>query len=500
MRARFFAVVAVSALVFSGTQMAVSADTLDTVERVCPSPAPEELKFSSPTYIDTNRAGGEPVSVVAQDGSINVSAHAGSTHLYKNATDPADPSDFLNNYTNQTLNWRSTDGGKTWAFIGLSGLESGPHTLTSSGFSDPDYAIDKGGRIYNTEIDLANVAVFSSNDDGQTYSRGLFEVTSGDRPWLTAGDKDEVFLYVNNPKQLWRSTDGGLSWRFIGQGNAVAVDSKMLNDPKNFATGLIGPSGNGIAISSDEGATWRRYPNANLGPSTDFFDVTAVDRAGNVYRAAAGGYGSATDVTANGTVTFNYMDRSSDNPDDWQWADEAVTIPTPDGDALWPWVIGGDDGRAAVVWYQNLAGSPNEFYIYAAYTTNATGSLVTCSDGTTEFFPPQFSVANASDRPIHRGQICLNGTNCNLSSGDGGDRRLGDFFTVNFDGEGNLFIVSGDSLLRNGSGKKKLVGNPIFIRQTKGASMLSAPDYNLSTPEPDPARPTRPSCTINPAC
>lgn len=498
MRARLLALTVISTVAFSGTQV-VSAGTMNTTERICPSPAPAPLEFGEPAYIDTARAGGEPVSIVAQDGSISVSAHAGTTHLYKNTQNPADTTDFLNNYTNQTLNWRSTDGGESWKFIGLAGLEAGPHTATSTGFSDPDFAMDAGGRIYNTEIDLANVAVFSSGDDGQTYSRGVFEVSSGDRPWVTGGDAEEVFLYINLPKQLWRSTDGGLTWRLLGQGAQVAVDSKILNDPQNFETGLIGPSGSGIAISTDDGKTWTTYPGANLGPSTDFFQVTGVDRAGHVYRAAAGGYQSANDTTPSGSVTFNYLDRSSPDPADWQWAD-TVTIPTPEGDALWPWVIAGDDGRVAVVWYQSLAGAPEDFYIFAAYTTNAHGTTVTCSDGTTEFFPPQFSVVNASGRPFHVGRICLNGTNCNLTSGDGGDRRLGDFFTVNFDGEGNLFIASGDSMLRAADGNKKIVGNPIFIKQSAGDSMLVTPDYNLTTLAPDEKRDTRPSCTVNPAC
>ena len=34
---------------------------------------------------------------------------------------------------------------------------------------------------------------------------------------------------------------------------------------------------------------------------------------------------------------------------------ERIAIPTPPGDALWPWIAAGDDGRVAVVWYQRLA-------------------------------------------------------------------------------------------------------------------------------------------------
>ena len=53
-----------------------------------------------------------------------------------------------------------------------------------------------------------------------------------------------------------------------------------------------------------------------------------------------------------------------------------------------------------------------------------------------------------SGRPIHIGKICLAGTTCNANTDfEAGDRRLGDFFTVNFDLNGNLIIASGDTTL-----------------------------------------------------
>ena len=169
----------------------------------CPSVRPPKLGFGKPLFIDKNRAGGEPVSVVAQDGSITVSAHAGTTHVYKNPEAAGGVGDFAGSYYNQTLNWRSEDGGESWQYIGLAGSPVGPHSGTSTGFSDPDLAIDGGGNLYNTEIDLANVAVFASPDDGQSWPTANPAAASGDRPWLTGGDEDgEVFLYVNQPKQL----------------------------------------------------------------------------------------------------------------------------------------------------------------------------------------------------------------------------------------------------------------------------------------------------------
>ena len=447
---------------------------------------PPALTFGKRVYIDTVRPGGEPVSVVAQDGSINVSAHGGTTHLYK---DPAvlagGAADLASTYENQTLNWRSTDGGKTWKYVGLAGQQVGPHTATSTGFSDPDYAIDAGGRIYNTEIDLANVAVFSSNDDGQTYSRGFAEVTSGDRPWLAAGRKDEAYLYVNTFQQIFRTADGGLTWGLQSQNNSAGPDAKMFIDPKN-PDGLIGPHNpQGMTISKDQGKTWKAYDGAGLDKTVDFFGAVAVDKVGNVYRAAAGGYGGPSDTkVGDGTVTFNAFDRKT-----MRWG-TAVRIPAPAGDMLWPWVAAGEDGRVAVAWLQRTAKHKDQFDMMVAATTNAHGSTVTCSNGTKKHIAAQWTVTDASHGPVHKGQICLNGTACNAGTDfAAGDRRLGDFYTVNYDKNGRIFVVGGSTALPGETVKPTSV--PIFIAATSGPKLITTP---MRT------RATRPSCTINPLC
>ena len=168
-----------------------------------------------------------------------------------------------------------------------------------------------------------------------------------------------------------------------------------------------------------------------------------------------------------------------------------ITIPIPEGDAMWPWIVAGDDGRVAVAWLQNLKGKPNEFYWYVAMTTNGHGSTVACSDGSTKSVKPQFAVANASTRPVHVGAVCLNGTNCNASPGDAGDRRLGDFITVNFDKDGQLFVTGGDTTLPNPAGGKKVVGNPLFAHASAGSTPMIA--------TPMETRPSRPLC-LSPTC
>jgi hypothetical protein len=436
----------------------------------CPSVRPALLDFAKPRYIDKRRAGGEPVSIVAEDGSIVVSAHAGTTHIYKDPTALPGAGDFAAGYANQTLNWRSDDGGKTWKYVGTAGQAEGPHSPTSSGFSDPDLTMDSSGKIYNVEINLANVAVFASPDDGQSWPTANPIAASGDRPWVTGKLADEVFLYVNLPKQLWRSQDGGLTFSLVSTN--FPADSKLMVDPLHSEEGLLGPmDSGGVAITGDNGATWESFPT-RLGKSTQFFGAIGVDRDGWIYSANAGGYSGSNDTTPDGEVTFNYFNRSTE-----KWGPSVIDVPTPKGDALWPWIIAGDNGRAAITWYQTHAGEPDKFYAYVAYTTNAHGSRVTCSDGSKRFIPPQFEVANASGRPVHTGKICLSGTACNASLNfEGGDRRLGDFFTVNFDHKGNIFVVSGDTILRNPLGGPKPIGHPIFIKQSAGDKLLEKPD------------------------
>ena len=485
--------------------VSISFDTETTPP--CTAQAPE-VTWGSPDFIDKTRAGGEPVSIVAQDGSINVSAHAGTTHIYKNPDALPGVRDFLWGYTNQTLNWRlENKPGATWEYTGLAGTGEGPHSLLSTGFSDPDYAIDQAGNLYNVEIDLANDAVYKSTDDGQSWPVAHPIVAPGDRPWIAALERNEVFMYVNaySPnenstslpfKSMQVSRDPNLlTWTHLPE---PAITSKPVPDPLNPDNGLIGPVGLGqFAISGDDAAHWTTHrfgppgPQGGrniLGKATQFFGVVAVDNAGNVYQAAAGGYGGSNDAVADGEVTFTYYERATGRTNQ-----QRLNIPMPEGDALWPWIIAGDDGRVAVVWYQNLKGDTVKFYIFAAVTHNATGK-VQCLNGSSKFEPPKWTVQNVSGRPVHLGKICLSGTTCNANpSFEAGDRRLGDFFTVNFDLNGNLFIASGDTTLpgsftdlaapltgeeegeeEEGEGKKP-VGNPIFIRQTGGDPLLEQP-------------------------
>ena len=486
------------------------AQITDCVQRgLVPSAA--GLEFDDPVYIDPDRAGGEPVIIAAEDGSLIASSHAGTTHAYKNPNALAGVDDFAVGYFNQTLNWRSVDGGRTWDYVGLAGTNTGPHSATSTGFSDPGLAIDDAGTIYNVEIDLANVAVFSSNDDGQSWLMANPNVAPGDRPWMTGGSAGEAFLYIRTGPQLWRTTDSGVTWlpQNIAQ---FDVYSQIYRDPTNLESGLIGTTEDGgpntrVAFSDDEGVTWTnsdRAPDFRNNGDQIFapFDADKTTdpsngHYGNVYVANGNGYSGGNDRVADGFIQYNVVDRSTGAP---QWLfEESQEVPVPEGDVLWTWLVAGENGRVSLAWYQTLMDPDTgdvdntTFYLYVAQTLNGEGTWVDCDgDGEDDFVPPQWEVVNASGRPIGEGAVCLSGTTCNANTNfENGDRRLGDFFQINYDRDGRLVIASGDTMLRSATGGPKPVSNPIFIGQSAGEPMLETPL---------PVRDTRCLMDLDPLC
>jgi hypothetical protein len=439
------------------------------------------VRFAKPVFVDSQLAGGEPLVITdRKHHTLIYTAHEGTTHLYRNGI--VNPVDFVANYRNQVNIWVSKDDGRTWKRDNFDGTGFDTNPGKNTGFSDPDLTQDAGGRIYNTGIDLANDALFSTNDGGYTWDRGTIQCHDGDRPWLAGGRKNEVFMGTNTQEgqishQVFQSTDGGNTCSATGytNGGTLKDGTDYSGDGKLYyrKDRLIEPVvfSKGGATTGVGTATWKRGQTAFnkpvLAARTKMFahwPALALDSFGNAYMVwdtdprkpgTMGGCSGAKTPLPNAIK----MVVSHDFGKTWS---KPINVAKPAGERVyWPWIAAGSRGRVSVVWYQtdrvaDLDCTPAQTSIYEATITHAASHH------------PSAQVVNAVGRPIHTNFVCQGGTTCVAT---GQDRRLGDFFTNAIDPKGCVLIASGDTTVKAPNGTERPTALPIFLRQNSGTSL-----------------------------
>jgi hypothetical protein len=452
-----------------------------------------KVRFGAPIYVDQELAGGEPEAIATGNGTLVYTAHEGTTHLFRDGVlgAPGGDGDFITNYRNQVNIWYSHDGGVNWRRVNWndSGFFSNP--AQNTGFSDPDLTLDEAGNLYNTGIDLANDALFSSQDGGVTWPTGTAQCHDGDRPWLAGGKANEVYLATNTLEgpgsghMVFRSTDAGASCGLVGvsdsgdgpQGTSYTGEGKLyynhldgtLIEPAlfDFPDGRFGLGVSTLANASkafDSGTATFRPHIAVAGTSMlAHWPAIAIDSAGTIYltwdtsvRKAGTSGGCAGDETplAN-SIMLTY---SKDGGTTWS---KPITVAHPGTTVLWPWLVAGSAGNVSVVWYQyDRVTDPDcgtgKVYVYDANVYHATNG-------------PSITKVNAAGRPVHEGGICQGGTTCVAT---GQDRRLGDYLTNAIDQNGCVIIATGDTrLLDPATGAPLPTARPLFIKQSAGPSL-----------------------------
>jgi hypothetical protein len=435
--------------------------------------APKPLSFTTPTYVDTHRAGGEPSVVAHPNGTLLYAAHAGTTHFYApEATDP-DSEAFAEKYRGQVHAWYSDDHGATWHFVDRT---FPPDNVAGSGFSDPDFAIDAVGNVYLSEINLVNVAMSKSTTAGHSYAlQNFFAESVTDRQWSAAGPENVLFLdgnadeggtvptdpVGNNGHLIYRSTDGGKTFSEAvedpgGLGDlAFDLRSGTLYEA-HYESGNLVIAGfyNALAADDRTALTPQKHTIARGVDMLSHWPAIDVDSAGNVYIA----WDEGGDGARLAGVWYAY---STDGGATW-------AAPTRvDADArtdIWPWIAVGDPGRVAVAWFGSDAALPNNdaeqagtngWNVYVAQSTTGLGCKKSPAPG--------FRVNRVTPQPFHVGTICMGGTICQAQLVD---RRLGDYFTIDVDTTGALVAAYSDT--RQGGS----VALPAFFRQKGGTSFF----------------------------
>lgn len=444
------------------------------------------IGFDKPVFVDQELAGGEPlVFADFKHGTIIYSSHEGTTHLYRPGfTAPLGDLNFAGNYRNQVNIWTSKDGGKTWqrTVFGQTGFATDP--TKNTGFSDPDLTQDEGGRVYDTGIDLANDALFSSSDGGLTWDKGNANCHDGDRPWLAGAKADEVFMAADG------NTSGHVVVRSGDGGDSCESDEVPDNSDTRHGYGklyydhnteqLMEPElyfdGDG-KVKSIGLATWNRgdrefAPHFIANTSLfGHFPSIAIDGGDNIYLTwdtddrDPNGTGGCS---AGPTPLPNTIKLAVSKDHGITWSLHTIAAPS-NARVLWPWAVAGDAGRVNVVWYQSdritdpdCAESDNPPPKYSLMSAQVFGA---------DTASPQVTTVDAAGRPISVGGVCQGGTACVAT---GQDRRLGDYFTNAIDQRGCVIIASGDTTATDPiTATQRPTSLPIFIRQTSGPPLYT---------------------------
>jgi hypothetical protein len=447
------------------------------------------LGYAKRQYVDFQLAGGEPF-VLADNvhHTLIYTAHEGTTHLYRPGLEY--PLDFGANYRNQVNLWRSDDNGRNWQRLNYIGTGFQTDPTENTGFSDPDLTQDAGGRVYDTGIDLANDAVFSTRDGGKHWDRGTPQCHDGDRPWLAGGRKNEVFMATNTVEDghaIYRSTDGGNTCSASGipdqgevsGGRTYVGNGKLVYDRKHdqLVEPIVFQNGDGDIVGLGT-STWHRgdekfKPGAMI--RTTLFShwaAIAIDRGGTTYmvwdtdprRNDGNGCGDTlTGNGASGSPLPNAIKVASSRNYGKTWS-HPFKVANPDhARAFWPWIAAGSAGRIAVTWYRSDR------------LRDPDCQKVTVSIGDAHVFHAasakrRIARAGASRGPIHKNStVCQGGTTCVAT---GQDRRLGDFFTNAIDPRGCELIASGDTTKPSPLGGPRPTALPILIRQSSGRRLV----------------------------
>lgn len=451
------------------------------------------LGFAQKTFVSSTLAGGEPlVFADTKHGTLIYTSHEGTTHLYRNGVATI-PANWLAGYRDQVNTWYSKDDGKTWQLSELAGTGTNATGFNARpdqnlGFSDPDLTQDAGGRVYDTGIDLANDAIFSSNDGGVTWDKGTAMCHDGDRPWLAASNADHAFLATNTEEgghQVFQTTDGGNTCGSSPLDSGISDpegNGKLMWNPvkHELVEPTTGKDGVGVStwVPGDKAFTHRA--SAYGGPIFAHWPAIAIDRAGTLYEV----WDTAPDGTQNGgqgcpstltggpvnteTAPPNAIQYASSTDDGRTWS-KPVTVSGPRAGHIefWPWIAAGDAGRINITWYEtdravDIDCAPVDLRIKDTTILHADRPA------------PRVRAVDASGGPIHYGTVCQGGTTC-VATGE--DRRLGDFFTNAPDANGCVMIASGDTTQWDNTTFTTMpISLPIILRQNSGPSLYRGVD------------------------
>jgi hypothetical protein len=397
--------------------------------------------------------------------------------------------------------WRSTDYGNTFTYLG--------QPDKSAGGGDEDLAVgipfaadqlsgDSTGRLYYSSLNLADINLQTSTNEGNSFVPGDSPAKVVDRMWLAgAGTSRDYLITVQLGADLsgtdslivTESDDGGITY----PNGAVINQAILAGTPETgFHSNIVaypgvlgGPSPNSsvyTTFTSPDGVdlyvascaapcnlpvlpsggppsklnftstlAFTAPPGASVG---NVFTPIAVDNDGNIYVAFSM---QQLDTNGNQTGQNVYVIWSVNGGKTWS---KALQVNNP-GDpatatAMLPWLTAGDQGSIGVFWYgTNVVGNPNNQAIFA----NAKWKIFYAFVNTASSKPAlQYVVASGTTTGtadqmagvVHYGSICTQGLNCNTSVPPG-NRELAEYSELTHDPLGMIHMAFSEDNVTAGS-------------------------------------------------
>lgn len=399
----------------------------------------EPATFAAPVAIPLaglGGLGGEPSIAAAPDGTLYVSA-------------PAIPaSAILFGSKAQGHVWRSDDGGQSFTLLND---KDGKLAGDACGNGDTDVTVDGMGAVYMADL-CGGIPFYASHDKGETWN-ATKEVTgkgskdSRDRQWLDARGDGRIALVVAGNEDakvrsivFVQSRDAGATWseKKVLATSMIQIGNVVMADNDTYAMAYVEPvAGTGttplssnrdgklhVLVTRDGGENWtdtafeRRLPRGfgvllgSFSP-TNIFPIMAADASGNLYLAWSE---NKPDWTGSRIFFTRSLDHGA------TWSDPAAVTPES-GNAIFPWLAAGSDGRVALAYLRSASMGPpghttGPWYLHVTQTLTGTAAEV------------QWEDVRAVADPIHVGPICQSGGSCLLPSDSFSDRTLLDFFEV----------------------------------------------------------------------
>jgi len=371
-------------------------------------------------------------------------------------------------------------------------------TLTSQVTFDPIlYTDPQLGRTYVSQLLPTKLSLMAYTDDdgaswlpsqGSGINSGVDHQTIGGGPFApgvlkTLASYPSILYYCSQDiamAQCATSLDGGRTFGVavpiynLTQCSGIHGHVKVAPDGTAYVPNKSCGSGQGVAVTRDNGLTWT---------------------VKTVPGSTSGNWDPSVGIAADGTVYFGYMNGdghpyvavSRDEGDTWTNIQD-VGAAFGLQNIAFPAVVAGDPDRAAFAFLGTSAAGdaggedpnfPAVWHLYVSHTYDGGATWVT--------------VDSTPNDPVQRGTICSAGTTC------GGTRNLLDFMDATVDGQGRVLIGYADGCVGGcvNGGPNSATALATIARQMSGKGVYAAYDLPLGVPGAPFLQATRTGNTVH---